>query len=557
MTRNKLLIFLISFCFLSSFARESLYVFTSKGIYETCEDLWFKCVAFDDGTLRVSDRSHTAYVEIVDPADSVVWKEKYRMSNGMCDGHVYVGEDWQPGEYRMFVHTRSSLGREDTVVYPKRLLIVNELPQVPEYLKTAKERVSYIDIPDSAMTGSLNVVVALDSAEYHTRSKVRATVKVTDTDGKPVRAVLAMSVADALYSYPLTDVDIQSFRYGNKQSLSGEKGDFQPILSDGVASGYLKSGGKKESPALDGQYVNVFDETAEKGALNIIATGSEGYFEVSPEMGSSLGKILLLKPLVDEDLKPHIVFNDSFKDIAGIRKGAIEKDRPVIRKIRLVETEDTVDYSGRHFIQLEEIEVKGKGNHFPKRNKVMGYLDSIALSMHSAWVCCGGWVKGEYVGGWLNDYRDGYTHHPSGGQHDVKYPPKNVTTPVRGKMYNMVKYRWSEKLGLFLVADEQRVHYMGPNYSEEELLAMENISKTDGYYPKRRFRLPPEEEMIPEIEDFRNTLLWLPRVQTDANGEFNVEFPTSDIRSTFRLNGFILVPDTGEVEVIDEYFIVR
>ena len=143
------------------------------------------------------------------------------MSNGMCDGHVYVGEDWQPGEYRMFVHTRESIGRGDTVVYPKRLLIVNELPQVPEYLKSAKERVSYIDIPDSAMTGSLNVTVMLDSAEYHTRSKVSATVKVTDTDGNPVRAVLSMSVADALYSYPLADMDVKSLKYSIKHSLFG------------------------------------------------------------------------------------------------------------------------------------------------------------------------------------------------------------------------------------------------------------------------------------------------------------------------------------------------
>ena len=83
---------LMAVTFLPLWGKDVVHVFTSKGIYETCEDLWFNCVAFDDSTMRVSDRSHTVYVEIVDPSDSVVWREKYRMSGGMCDGHAYVGD---------------------------------------------------------------------------------------------------------------------------------------------------------------------------------------------------------------------------------------------------------------------------------------------------------------------------------------------------------------------------------------------------------------------------------------------------------------------------------
>ena len=172
--------FLMAVTFLPMCGKEFVHVFTSKGVYETCEDLWFKCVAFDDSDMRVSDRSHTAYVEIVDPSDSVVWSEKYRMSGGMCDGHAYVGDDWKPGEYRMFVHTRGSLCRGDTVMYPKKLLIVSELPEVPGFLRAAKDRMQYIDITDTVMTDRLSVTVALDSAEYHTRSKVKVTIRLTE-----------------------------------------------------------------------------------------------------------------------------------------------------------------------------------------------------------------------------------------------------------------------------------------------------------------------------------------------------------------------------------------
>ena len=544
--------------FLPIWGKEFVHVFTSKGVYETSEDLWFKCVAFDDSTMRVSDRSHTAYVEIVDPSDSVVWREKYRMSGGMCDGHAYVGDDWKPGEYRMFVHTRGSLGRRDTVVYPKRLLIVGDLPQVPEYLDRAKAHIQYIDLPDTASIGGVNVTVTLDSTEYHTRSKVRATVSVTDADGNPVRAVVALSVTDALYSYPPADVDIESQVYGILlDTVRASDTGFEPILSDAAVSGHLSSGSKRNTVPLDGQYINVFDYNAEKGAVNIITTGSDGYFEVSPEIGSSLGKAILLKPLMDEDMKPRLYIDELLKSIADVRHNAIEKDYPVIRKNVITEAEDTLDFAGRKTVRLDEIVVKGKGNVFAKRNKVIGYLDSIALSMHRAWVCCVNWINGEYVGGYLNDYRDGYTHHPEYDPYYSIHQPKNIVTPVRGKIYNMIKYKFSEKLGFNIVEDVQRIHYTGPKYSDEELLKMEGMWNVKGYYPKHRFKLPDEEEQLSGMEDFRNTLLWLPRVQTDDTGEFTVEFPTSDIKSTFRISGFILTPDIRDARTIYEYFSVK
>ncbi|MBD5263831.1 MAG: hypothetical protein HDS39_07150 [Bacteroides sp.] len=533
--------------------RDYIHIFTSKGIYETSEDLWFKGIAIDDSTMSVSDRFHTAYVEIIDPSDSVVWREKYRMSNGMCDGHAYVGDDWKPGEYRMFMHTRGSLGRGDTVVYPKRILVVRELPEAPAFINSAKERMRYIDIPDTVDRNSLNVCVKLDSAEYHTRSKVKATIRVTDADGNPVRAVIAMSVADALYSYPPADVDIESQTHGiTHDAIRTKSYVFEPFLSDGAVSGHLKPGRKNNYISLDGKYINVFDEKAEKGDVNIIATGSDGYFEVSPDIGSSHGKTLLLKPLVDEDMKPYIEFDEPFKRIDEIRKNAIERNYPLIRKNACGETKDTADYSGRHTVRLDELLVKGKKKYYSrkKKDKLMGYLDSIAISKGSAWVCCGEIVNGEYVGGFLNDYYPGFNHHPIDDPHYYKTPPKNISIPERGKVYKMIKMTWVESMQSYTYELESWAQYNGPHYSDEDLLAMEGICKSQGYYPKHRFKLPDEYDHMSGIEDFRNTLLWLPRAQTDDNGELTVEFPTSDIKSLFKMAGIIITEKRG----IDQFW---
>lgn len=50
-------------------ARDFVHIFTSKGIYETCEDMWFKCLVLNDSTFELSDKSHTAFVEILNAAD--------------------------------------------------------------------------------------------------------------------------------------------------------------------------------------------------------------------------------------------------------------------------------------------------------------------------------------------------------------------------------------------------------------------------------------------------------------------------------------------------------
>lgn len=63
-----------------------MHVFTSKGVYETCEDLWFKCLAIDRDSRRLSDASHTAYIELVDPNDSVVVREK---DGAVCRPGIY------------------------------------------------------------------------------------------------------------------------------------------------------------------------------------------------------------------------------------------------------------------------------------------------------------------------------------------------------------------------------------------------------------------------------------------------------------------------------------
>lgn len=74
---------------------------------------------------------------------------------------------------------------------------------------------------------------------------------------------------------------------------------------------------------------------------------------------------------------------------------------------------------------------------------------------------------------------------------------------------------------------------MPPQFSEEELLQMNNLWRTKGYYAAREFYQPDEIDRQLSTPDARNTLLWAPSVVTDEKGEAEVSFYCSDINTGF------------------------
>ena len=518
-----LLVSFISPAFMS--ARDFVHIFTSKGIYETCEDLWFKCLVMNDSTFELSDKSHTAFVEIINPSDSVVWKEKYPVVNGECDGQIYVGDDWETGEYRMYVHTASSLGLHDTKLTPKKILIVRELPEAQDYVTGLALNEVMVDSISYGRILPLNLTVELDSAEYHTRSRVRAKIKVTDADGSPVSATIALSVYDHLYRYRPGELDLMSHCIAvQKQQGQDYQHQGDAIISNGPITGYLKSRKKKNETPLENQFINVFDYSNSTGNLNIVVTEEDGRFEVPMDMAEALEWSVLMKPVSGKDMKPEIEFADPFAAISRVRRNTTDTYYPVLlKKSSDAPDADTLDYSDRRTVRLDEVIVKGHAGRYPKRNKLLGYLDSISTLTGGAWTC--GCPSGGNTT-FLNDYIPGYTHHPNG----YGYPRKRGV-PVKGKDYELIKY--SGGTNDDWVEDIRHIVYPGPKYSEEELLRMNGLWKTKGYYPHHDFTIVDEEELSLGMDDNRNTILWVSKLQTDSNGQGEISFFTSDIRSNY------------------------
>src|ERR1035437_10184652 len=65
---------------------EIAYIQTSKDIYETGEDLWFKIYLLDAQSLVPSLRSKTLYLQLLNENDKgPIWQEKYEIINGFSN----------------------------------------------------------------------------------------------------------------------------------------------------------------------------------------------------------------------------------------------------------------------------------------------------------------------------------------------------------------------------------------------------------------------------------------------------------------------------------------
>ena len=429
-----------------------------------------------------------------------------------------------------------------------------------EQQRPIAERLFYV-LPDKQLT-----ITARPSKEvYIRRDKGEVRIHVTDSEGKPVQAEICMSIFDKAYmsqayretmlSYNFLSTQIRGnihhpayyFDRKNPDRLQAldlllltqgwrrytwqaSRKDYhgKPFLCDNIIGMETVGSRKMKRNTTNGgeQVIQVFGPS---GDSQFLWTDSVGNFSVPVSVMNTLrGGYVYIKPLLGKEFKPHLTLSDGTVLIDSIRKSKksyqsylnnVEKEKGDVEPIM----------TPAGTVLLNEVLVIRK-RRTPFRDKFMGRLDSLAqFNLNTAWVCPDGSQEPGTVGH-LNDYWEGYTHHPAGSP-GANYGGKRLK-PEIGKRYELIKYLPRED-GEWYLADITSIVYQGQLYTDEELLRMNNITRVKGYYGQREFYTPDSVEMLSPLPDARNTLLWSPSVQTDKNGDATVPFRTSDINTQF------------------------
>ncbi len=423
------------------------------------------------------------------------------------------------------------------------------------------ERLAYVH-PERKLHIELNT----DSARYFTRGKGKLNVKVTDEAGNPVQAHLGLSLFDGAYqnelnpenmlSYCLLSTEIKGnihnpayyFDGNNKDRLAAldlllltqgwrryvwEKADTAMLadcfLSDEIRGRQIIGKKKKRKELGNGeQLLQVSGPNAES---RFVLIDSLGKFMVPTDLMLGLrGGYVYLKPMLDKDeYKPSVIVEETFGKADSLRKSC-QSYFPYMNPSQVF-SELQLDYpviSQDSSILLSEITVTGKkGRVF--RDKMMGRLDSLAqMKVGAAWVCSG-CIPGNNNVEYLNDYKD-YSHHPIGCPVP---PPGKISSPVIGRKYYLTKYEPKGENNKWILTKQDEIIWRGEEFTEEELLRMNNLWRVKGYYGTREFYQPDELDMQSPLPDARNVLLWKPDIVTDEKGEAEVEFFCSDINTSF------------------------
>jgi hypothetical protein len=109
--------------------RESAYIQTSKDIYETGEDLWFKVYLLNSSTLRPSELSKTLYLQLAkEDTKKIVWQEKYEIEDGFSNGRILLKEDIDEGNYLIEVFTANSFFTDSSeFTSVRKVKVVNDI----------------------------------------------------------------------------------------------------------------------------------------------------------------------------------------------------------------------------------------------------------------------------------------------------------------------------------------------------------------------------------------------------------------------------------------------
>lgn len=106
---------------------DAVYLQTSKNIYETEEDLWFKGYVLDAQHFTPSNRSKILFVQLIeDKTDKVVWEKKYEIENGFINGHLFLKNDLAEGIYTLAAYSKYSFSSNSKEFYAAKKIEIQK-----------------------------------------------------------------------------------------------------------------------------------------------------------------------------------------------------------------------------------------------------------------------------------------------------------------------------------------------------------------------------------------------------------------------------------------------
>ena len=106
------------------FPQEKVHLHTDRDMYIPGKKIWFRVYAVDAFSHRLPTNSRYAYVELIDSADSLMYRVTVTADgNGLLHGHLSLTEFIPAGDYTLRAYTRYMENLGDDYFFKKNIRI--------------------------------------------------------------------------------------------------------------------------------------------------------------------------------------------------------------------------------------------------------------------------------------------------------------------------------------------------------------------------------------------------------------------------------------------------
>lgn len=242
-----------------------LYISTDKLIYNSTDKIWFTGMLT---TLSMQDTSlvyHTLYVSVVDPdSKRILQSGRFPIDQGLIYGALEIPDTVKPKEYILIGYTNNYANNAGEHLFVKAISI------------NAPLRRGLADEVVNERHGRIRIGLSADSMQYHTRSRSRWKVHLSDSAGNPLAGIFSFSAVATRRSPSSLATHIDTYvGDGFKEVLTPELlARYGGIDRPGAGSLYTKKGAYHQRRSL------LYRSGA--GQMVTIETDSSGQFLIDP-----------------------------------------------------------------------------------------------------------------------------------------------------------------------------------------------------------------------------------------------------------------------------------
>ncbi len=169
---------------------ESIYLHLDKSFYVTGEIVWYKL--YLSNTLK--EQPITIRATVANPEGKIIGDDFLKSAGQRgVDGYFKIPFDATTGQYLLQFTVVNKETGETTALSKAIIPIYNDLQPLPQQVK---ESASEIASSASDISSELKVNITVPKSTFKPRSKVAASIKVTDASGNPVAGNLSITVLD-------------------------------------------------------------------------------------------------------------------------------------------------------------------------------------------------------------------------------------------------------------------------------------------------------------------------------------------------------------------------